>query len=74
MGGAGSGTWIRTDTRSVLESRQCLRVWELLRRGALQPGVHCAVGWAGGSLAGGSLRLTCQVDSLVLQYRVRLEH
>ena len=72
MGGAGSGTWIRTDTRPCWSRGSVWGCGSCYGGEHYSPECSCAVGWAGGSLAGGSLRLTCQVDRIVLEYRVRI--
>ena len=48
MGGPGSGSWYRWDTRRVIDTVACLDVRELARQGALRAGVQARVTWRGG--------------------------
>ena len=66
MGGPGSGSWYRWDTRRVIDTVACLDVRELARQGALRAGVQARVTWRGGE---GSLEVAGESRSLVLTYR-----
>lgn len=69
MGGPGSGSWYRWDTRRVIDTVDCLDVRGLARQGALREGVHASVAWRRG--AEHVLEWTCESWGIVLQYRAR---
>ena len=48
MGGPGSGSWYRWDTRRVIDTVDCLDVRELSRQGALRAGVQAVITWRQG--------------------------
>lgn len=71
MGGRGSGTWTRLDTRTTLAEVHRLDVRWLKRHGYLQPGVVAPLTWHCGDRESGSITLLCHGDALTLTYRYR---
>ena len=71
MGGLGSGSWYRWDTRRVIDTVDCLDVRRLARQGALREGVHAVITWRQGQQ--GELRheFACERQGIVLTYRAR---
>ena len=72
MGGPGSGTWYRWDTRTTLSEVHRLDVRGLRKQGYLQPGVMAPITWHRGDRESGSIMLTCDGTALTLSYRYRV--
>jgi len=73
MGGPGSGSWLRSNTRLTTDEAARLDVRVLARRGALAPGAEVILRWTV-SLLGvererGSIAATASTDSVVLRFR-----
>ena len=71
MGGPGSGTWYRWDTRRVIDTVDCLDVRKLARQGVLREGVHAVITWRPGQQAECSIEIACKSRGIVLQYRAQ---
>ena len=69
MGGPGSGSWYRWDTRRVIDTADCLDVRRLSRQGAMREGVHAILTWRQGQQAEHSLEFACESRGIVLAYR-----
>ena len=72
MGGPGSGSWQRWDTRRMIDSVDCLDVRVLSRQGALREGVHAVITWRQGQQAESSISFSCLRHEIVLEYRTRI--
>jgi hypothetical protein len=69
MGGLGSGSWYRWDTRRMIDTVDCLDVRRLARQGALREGVQASITWRQGQQAECSLEVACESRGIVLKYR-----
>ena len=70
MGGPGSGSWYRWDTRRVIDTVDCLDVRKLARQGAMREGVHAVITWHG-QQAEHLIEFACESRGIVLKYRAR---
>ena len=71
MGGLGSGSWYRWDTRRVIDTVDCLDVRRLARQGALRAGVRAIITWRQGQQGESSVKLTGERQGIVLTYRAQ---
>ena len=71
MGGPGSGTWYRWDTRTTLDQVKRLDVRWLHRQGYLRPWVRAMVTWHRGAQQMGSVGVAMVDGRLVVEYRSR---
>jgi hypothetical protein len=71
MGGPGSGSWYRWDTRRVIDMVDCLDVRILSRQGALREGVQAVITWRQGQQGECSIKLACEHRGIVLTYRAQ---
>ena len=71
MGGPGSGSWYRWETRRVIDSANSLDVRQLARQGALREGVQAVITWRRGQQEEGAIEFACESRGIVLQYQVQ---
>src|SRR5215510_5377468 len=71
MGGPGSGSWYRRDTRRVIDTVDRFDVRTLARRGVLRAGVQAVITWRAGQQGACSIKLACESWGIVLQYRAQ---
>ena len=71
MGGPGSGSWYRWDTRRVIDTVDCFDVRKLARQGALREGVQAVITWRQGQQGECAIKLACESRGIVLQYRAQ---
>lgn len=73
MGGPGSGSWIRLNTRRATDASAPLDVRELARKGALAPGAAFSVRWStsllGDQRERGSIAGVADAESVKLRFR-----
>jgi hypothetical protein len=71
MGGPGSGSWYRWDTRRVIDTVDSLDVRKLARQGALREGVQAVITWRQGQQGECSIKFACESRGIVLTYRAQ---
>ena len=71
MGGPGSGSWYRWDTRRVIDTVEYLDVRILSRQGVLREGVQAVITWRQGQQGECSIKLACERWGIVLTYRAQ---
>jgi hypothetical protein len=71
MGGIGSGTHMRWDSRRTVDDMHGVRIGRLARDGWLNSGLTCVYSWSRGGKPTGSIRVTAGMDEVVLSYRTR---
>ena len=73
MGGAGSGTWFRWDTKRKTEDNRAINILRWNKKGLLRPGISWETQWYEDGKKDGSIRARAIVDAVILNYRVRRE-
>ena len=71
MGGYGSGSWYRWDSKSTTESQHRIDIRWLKKQGYLRPGNFRLLSWSRGNEQTGSIGYRMEADRMVLNYRHR---
>jgi hypothetical protein len=71
MGGSGSGSWYRCDSKTTTESQHQVDIQWLKKQGDLQPGTVGSLSWSCRDKWTGSIGYMVGVDRMVLNYRHR---
>jgi hypothetical protein len=71
MGGSGSGSWYRCDSKTTTESQHQVDIQWLKKQGDLQPGTVGSLSWSCRDKRTGSIGYMVGVDRMVLNYRHR---
>ena len=72
MGGSGSGTWYRWDTRRTIDDVMQLDVRMMARNAWLLPGVKGEINWRRNNQPWGSISYQSFINRLVLSFRYRV--
>ena len=70
MGGMGSGTWFRWDSKTTAESQHRVDIRYLRQKGLLRPGYSGSLSWSRGNEVTGSIRINVVEGFLKLNYRI----
>jgi len=71
MGGYGSGSWSRWNSKSTTESQHRIDIRWLKKQGYLQPGNFGSLSWSRRNKETGSIGFRMEADRMVLNYRHR---
>ena len=71
MGGSGSGSWYRWDSKSTTESQNRIDIRWLKNQGSLRPGHIEFLSWSRGNEQTGSIGYRIETDCMVLNYQHR---
>ena len=71
MGGYGSGSWHRWDSKSTTESQHRIDIRWLKKQGYLRPGNLGSLSWSRGDNQTGSIGFRMEADRMILNYRYR---
>ena len=71
MGGSGSGSWYRWDSKITTESQHRIDIRWLKKRGYLRPMNFGSLSWSRGNEQTGSIGFRMETDRMVLNYRHR---
>jgi hypothetical protein len=71
MGGYGSGSWSRWDSKSTTESQHRIDIRWLKKQGYLRPGKFGSLSWSWRNKQTGSISFRMETDRMVLNYRHR---
>ena len=71
MGGYGSGSWYRWNSKTTTESQLWIDIRWLKKQGYLSPGAMGSLSWSRGEKKTGSIRYRTEEDQVVLFYRHR---
>jgi hypothetical protein len=71
MGGSGSGSWYRWDSKTTTESQHRIDIRRLKKQDYLRPGTIGSLSWSQGEEETGSIRYRMEADRMVLLYRHR---
>lgn len=71
MGGYGSGSWYRWNSKSTNESQHGIDIRWLKKQGSLLPGKSGSLSWSRGDNQTGSINFRMETDHMVLNYRHR---
>jgi len=74
MGGYGSGSWSRWNSKSTTESQHRIDIRWLKKQGYLQPGNFGSLSWSRRNKETGSIGFRMEADRMVLKYRHRLHN
>jgi hypothetical protein len=68
MGGVGSGSWHRWNTKETTESQYCIDIRWLKKRNYLKDGISGTLSWFRGSEATGSISYKIKKQQMILSY------
>lgn len=71
MGGSGSGSWFRWDSKTTTESQHRIDIRWLKKQGYLRPGNAGLLSWSWRDKQTGSIGFRMETDRMVLNYRHR---
>ncbi|MDA3787908.1 MAG: hypothetical protein PF503_05400 [Desulfobacula sp.] len=71
MGGSGSGSWYRWDTKAKTESQHRVDIRWLKKQNYLKPGISGSLSWSSRGESTGSIRFSMQENNMILKYRHR---
>ncbi len=69
MGGWGSGSWYRCDSKLTTESQLMIDIRWMKREGFLVPGASGCLSWTSRGKESGSVGFRCESDRLILKYK-----
>ena len=73
MGGKGSGTWCRWNTKTTVEDTKRINIVYMHQQGLLKHGLMGRLRWTRNGKPNGDIQFHCHNDYLLLNYRYR-EH
>ena len=71
MGGLGSGSWYRWDSKTTTESQHRIDIRWLKKKGFLRPGNMGSLAWSRGDEQTGSINFNMEEGHMILNYRHR---
>jgi len=71
MGGTGSGSWYRWDSKNTTESQHRVDIRWMIKQGYLQAGKFGCLSWSRGGEQTGVISFRVEQDQIVLSYRYR---
>jgi len=66
MGGIGSGNWHRWNSKTTINSTNCIDIRYMRKRGFLQPNTHGRLSWSRGGEPNGNINFVTHDDYLQL--------